>query len=435
MEEKLRIMKLEEIQKNEVASMTGITIKYKGESIKLDAYRIPLEYLIYNKYNGRIGTSIKSFESEKYLLNAEDIKHKKLIEEFLWNSKIDRNKYTMESLVKDKQENYGIVSRNGVIIDGNRRASLLNRIVNERSIWGKKGDISHCKYFLAVILPDDAGKKEIMELETRYQMGQDEKLDYNPEEKYLKCFELSDAGFSIVEIADMMADSESTIKEYLSIFDLMNEYLEQFEYDGMYTRLEKREGQLKDLNNYMEKWYERKSKADWNYNDDDLELLKTISFDYIRAQYEGKEFRVIAKTNRQKLDSLFSYGKVWKKFSDEHMNIIDNITEKDIDELKNENKDEDLSKILSARDKDWTKQATKKIKHNLKSSNYDLDTKQQADEPPKLIERAKKALEEIDVNLETFWNDSVVEEKVNELNKLTYELKKVIKEKRRKIKV
>ena len=61
-----------------------------------------------------------------------------------------------------------------------------------------------CKFFKAVILPESATKKDILQLETSFQMGEDEKVDYNPIEKYLKCKDLEDAGFTRDEIASFM---------------------------------------------------------------------------------------------------------------------------------------------------------------------------------------------------------------------------------------
>ena len=99
--------------------------------------RFPLEYLIYNKYNGRIGSLVKSFEKQNHVLNAENNDDTKLIERFLWESKPERNEFTLNSLVEEGQKQYGIVTNDGVIIDGNRRAMILNKIYLDREVWKK----------------------------------------------------------------------------------------------------------------------------------------------------------------------------------------------------------------------------------------------------------------------------------------------------------
>ena len=82
-------------------AMTGIPLQYKGETRIENVYRIPLDYLIYNKYNGRIGSEVLSYEKQNGSLNPEIEQDRKIIEHFLYESKEDRNKVTMNSLLKN----------------------------------------------------------------------------------------------------------------------------------------------------------------------------------------------------------------------------------------------------------------------------------------------------------------------------------------------
>lgn len=86
---------------NNVAS-TGIPLRYRGETRTENVYKIPLDYLVYNKYNGRIGTDVLSFEKQNGALDAEKERDRIIIEEFLFKSKEDRNKTTMDSLQKNR---------------------------------------------------------------------------------------------------------------------------------------------------------------------------------------------------------------------------------------------------------------------------------------------------------------------------------------------
>ena len=261
-----RKIKLKEIQSNSEPCRTGIPIMYHGQIKTFNAYSIPLEYLVYNPYNGRIGSVVKSFERQYHALNPEDAEDKKRIEQFLWDSKQDANKKTKERLLKEHQQKHGIVTSDGIIIDGNRRASLLNKIWNDDSI--PYGDKSHCQYFIAIILPDDADKKEILALETTFQMGEDAKVDYNPIEKYLKCKDLRDAGFTIEDIADMMDTKPNDIRTMLSALELMDEYLDTYGYTGMYTQLDKSEDSFLKLDSALKKY---KSGGYYTYNTKDVE--------------------------------------------------------------------------------------------------------------------------------------------------------------------
>ena len=249
---------LSEIKSRQSAiAMTGLPLRFQGKNLTENAYRIPLDYLIYNKYNGRIGAAVKSYETQNCELNPENEKDFKIIEEFLFQSKIDRNKKTMDSLKREGQLRYGIVTASGVIIDGNRRAMALNRLYRQRDEHRlTPQEAESCRYFLAIILPVDATPRDIQMLETTYQMGEDDKLDYNPIEKYLKCKELKH-WFKEKEIAQFMGEREATIKEWLSILTLMEEYLDSYGYSGIYTRLEKTEGQFVDLQKYLESYKAR----------------------------------------------------------------------------------------------------------------------------------------------------------------------------------
>jgi hypothetical protein len=424
----LRIKALRDIQKNQAnVARTGIPIVYKGEKKAYQAYKIPLNCLIYNKYNGRISSGVKSFEKQYHELDPEKEDDKTIIEKFLWESKEDRNKRTMNSLVEQGQQVHGIVTSDGIIIDGNRRASLLNRIWSERKVWQKQNhNVDECQYFVAVILPDNADKKEVMRLETTYQMGEDEKLGYNPIEKYLKCKDLKGEGFSESDIAEMMSEDEGEIKKWLKIMKLMDDYLTSLDYKGIYTRLEKREGQFVDVSRWLTAYEATggNSKVDWNYKQDDIADLKAICFDYIRAQYEGKEFRIVAQPSNR--ESFFCRGKVWKDFRDHHFKLMDAITEKSPKELMKESPEGDLSKLLKARDDGWIDQAKNELKENLGRSETKLQNVNESNMAWELVCKAKDALESINTDASTFFSGKVAKA-LEEVGEVVARYQKMIK--------
>ena len=309
----------------ETACRTGIPITYHGGIITLNAYAIPLEYLVYNPYNGRIGSVVKSYERQNHTLDPEDADDKALIEKFLWESKPDANKKTKERLLKEHQQKHGIVTADGIIIDGNRRASLLSNIMADTNIpYNEK---SHCRYFIAIILPEDADKKEILALETTYQMGEDAKVDYNPIEKYLKCKDLKDEGFTDDDIAGMMDSKPGEIRTMLSALRLMDDYLDEYGYSGMYTQLDKNEDSFLKLDSALKK-YKAGVPSMWAYDPDaDVADLKLIAFDYIRASFEQTLFRniITAPTAKKPASSFFAKQEVWEQFRDNHFAVTDEI--------------------------------------------------------------------------------------------------------------
>ena len=423
-----RKAKLIELQANENnVSMTGIPLRYKGETSTVKVYRIPLDYLIYNKYNGRIGSDVLSYERQNGVLDAEKEADRTLIEKFLYESKKDRNDTTMKSLQQNRQQRYGIVTSDGTIVDGNRRAMLLNRLFHKHTELGYTyAQVEHCKYFLAIILPDDAEEKDIQQLETIYQMGEDDKLDYNPIEKYLKCKELKRLGFSDENIAEFMSEKPSQIKKWLSILQLMEEYLMEYDYDGIYTRLEKTEGPFVDLDGYIESYQKRGANVrnvDWTYSDSDISDLKRVCFDYIRARYEGKEFRDIAKTGKD--GSIFFFKDLWDAFLEDHQTNTP-MDDETVEDLRQRCPNEDLSILLKRRDNDWIDQAKGHLRGNLQKNARKLEDRRDANKPAELIERALGALQAVDCAQDSFTSDPHIKEMIREINKLTWEMKKIL---------
>ena len=402
-------------------------IVYKNDKIRKGIYKIPFDFLVFNKYNGRILSMTKSFESQFYELDPSKEADSKIISDFLYESKAIKNKATEIDLQRWGQKRYGIVTKDGVIIDGNRRASLLMRNYS-------KDPTKFQPYFLAVILDDvldGVNSRDIMQLETSYQMGEDEKLDYNPIEKYLKCRQLREADFSSSDIAKMMVEKESKINEWLDILKLMDEYLNSLGYNNIYTRLEKREGQFVDLNNYLNKYKNGTGLVEWNYDkESDVSDLKMVSFDYIRAQYEGKEFRSIAKPGK---DSFFCKESVWKTFFDEHNKLINpvNDDEKSIDEIKEENPDAPLSKLLKNRDDGWTIKSKGLMQGNLNKSNRFLEDANESNAPLKLISRAIGTLEQVNTENPAFYEDPDIENLFKRINEIIWDFKQTIKSKRK----
>lgn len=426
MDSTTRKAKLEELKSNSNNQvMTGIPLRYKGSTRTEIVWRIPLDYLIYNKYNGRIGSDVLSYETQNGELNAELDSDCELIEKFLFDSKEERNKTTMKSLLENGQQKYGIVTSDGIIVDGNRRAMLLNKLYREHEKSGNSyAKVEKCKYFLAIILPDDAEEKDIQQLETIYQMGEDEKLDYNPIEKYLKCKELQRLGFTNKEISEFMSEKESQIEEWLDILALMEEYLQEYGYDGIFTRLEKTEGQFVDLKNYLDSYKKKGANVrnvDWTYNDSDISDLKLVCFDYIRARYEGKEFREIAKTGKD--GSIFFFKDLWDDFLKQHQENIPQ-DEETVEELRQRCPGEDLSLLLKQRDQTWNEKAKGQLKGNLNRFSRRLEDKRDTNKPADLIERVLSAIRSVDYEQDSFINDPRIEEMVKEISKISWEMKK-----------
>ena len=337
----------------------------------------------------------------------------------------------MQSLLDDHQEKYGIITAEGVIIDGNRRASLLNRIRKDDSVDPMRKQ--HCEYFLAIVLPIDADKKEILRLETTYQMGEDAKVDYNPIEKYLKCQDLQEAGFTLKEIARFMGDTETNVKMYLEVLQLMNEYLENYGYTGMYTVLPStNEDSFQKLNGALKGYRAGNVSCMWDFDpEEDTTFLKLIAFDYIRAGYDQTDFRDIIRkpTSKNPAASFFGCKDIWENFSERHFSQIEPITdaEESVESiLQNANPEDDVARLLRKRDKKWRDQTLGLITGNFKQSSEKLRNKQASDKPLELLQKALDALSDIDTTQQTFLQDPQISECIKEIGRIVWEYKKML---------
>ena len=292
-------------------------IWYNDKLELFSVHKIPLNTLIYNKYNGRIKSAVLSYESGiGKKLDPKNSNDKKIIENYLFESAENRNEKTLQSLKNYGQQEIGIVTQDLIVIDGNRRASLLSKL------YRNGNDVD---YFKAIILPDTLENNpiDIIKLETNYQMGVDNKVEYKPIEKYLRCKELiHEHKVSIDEVAKLMAEKTARINQWMNILSLMDEYLVYLDSPNVYTRLDKREGHFVDLNNYL--------KQTSNNNE-----LKEVYFDFIRLGIPVQRVRVVG--NPKDNQSLFSNPNLWKPFYAEHKSIKETFVEKKFQSVKSEN--------------------------------------------------------------------------------------------------
>lgn len=422
-----RIQKISQVMERDTP-YGNQTIFWHGKPTSMNVYSIPLEYLIYNKFNGRILSRTKTLDTQGRSIDPETEEGKKTIENLLWESKKTKNEITKKDIQEKGQLKVGIITRDGIVIDGNRRLMLLNKL---------KPKYSH---FNAIVLPvtfeDDS--IEVEKLETTYQMGEDEKQGYNPIEKYLKAkqiykklteqFSHED---SIKQIAEWMGEEKSVVEEWLGVVKIIDEYLEYLHYNGIYAMADTPNDGKEDLFLFIKKWInsfsEKESGKGFDgYQDLDVDELKQICFDYVRAKigksYDGKMFRNIA--DGQKKNHFFGDKKIWKSFSNEHFSISIPALQKIDSEYPIDYESENIEASLSNRDSRFRDEVLKGLVENIEKHITDLRYLKAADKPLELVEDAKKAIDAIDQKQPAFSAPEVVEQIEGLIQKLMKMLKK-----------
>jgi hypothetical protein len=384
------ITEMQRIEEIERSSETGEkrSINYKNNHELKVVKRIPLKYLLYNPHNGRIRSYTKSYESTFHELNPEDEKDKLIIEQYLYDSAANRNVKTLESLERNGQQESGIVTKDGVIIDGNRRAMLLNIISKRNQVEG---------FFNAIVLPDKLkdNEKEIVTLETSYQMGVDSKVDYNPIEKYIRCKELQlRHGLKVDQIADIMAENVNQIDEWLNILSIMDEYLEFLGSPEVYTRLEKREGHFVDLSTYLKSYANRgKFSVDWPYTNIDLQDLKSVYFNYIRLGIPVLRARVIAKPSSA--NSFFCHKDIWDSFLNDNKDVIKEYQEVAFNDIKSKSSEKSNEEIIKYLDGLWVSEVGGGLIENLSFYEGVLKDTQELYTPIKVLKKILNSIGQI----------------------------------------
>lgn len=390
-----RKIKIKEISEGKPVA-TGTKLKYQGEIREFNVYKIPLEFLAYNVENGRISSLVKSYKREHGNLDVSRKDDSQKIAQFLFESSEERNKKTLSDLAKNGQLEPGIITMDGVIVDGNRRASLLRNISESNQYDQTTKD--RCSYFLARILPEDADEKEILRLETSYQMGADSKVDYNPIEKYLHTRDMRDKNFSIDQIAEYMGlSSNKEVILNLEIMELIDSYLDTYGYAGIYTRLPRGcEDDFLKLNIALKKV--RSGKISWIQSDklDEVENdLRLISFDFIRLEEKGDfDFRMLASTSSS---NFLADESTWNSFVDSYYGSEASDEEDVEDVLVKANSDEEAKRLLNQRDNQWKNSVRCNLMEAFRDCKNKLENKKEKDKPVALLKKAINALSEVDL--------------------------------------
>lgn len=366
-------------------------------------YRIPLEFLSYNPYNTRFLAQAKTLERRfGQELSDENPEHIFEIERFIWEEKKDRNLGTINSLIKDGQLQAGVVTADGVVLAGNRRFRLLNEIVrNHDKYVNPRTRIDGLEYFEAVILDEEnLGKKEIVKYESFYQFGIEEKVEYNPIQKYIAAEDQKATGFTEQEIANnfitLTEGKKKVVEKWLAVFEIMNEYLEYVEEPGILTALEGREEAFLQLHTLLKSYRGNKSGSiPWAFDDNDLSALKLVFFDYIRLNIPTHDFRIFK--------DIFFDEKQWRNFETSVGEITgdENNRLRSFDEYREDNPDVNESTISKIRQNDYKAKVEKGLNRLYGVENARIKNREAQEKPIEILNSIKQKLSKLEEDMGT----------------------------------
>ncbi len=332
---------------------TGVKLPIRpGETFNV--YKIPLEYLVPNLANDRIAWKIREFEAENNRkLSYENKDDIEFVYKLIEDEHPKENEKTLRDIAKNGQQLNGVITNEGIIIDGNRRATLLRILGLKGKARDYNQSVENFRFFETIVLTEEISEKEIMALETSLQIGEDVKVGYNPINIYIKIDNLLKAEYTENHIAEYMNLEVKDVKDRIERFKLMNDYLKFIGKEDFFTLLSGLEDHFIRANSIFKKVDNKTYSVDWEYSDVDASNFKEVTFDYMRAKYEGKEFRDDLLGGANKGDGVFFKEKEWKDFFERHNEIIDKAT------LENES--------------DW-KMLSNQFKGNLRHTRRQLES-------------------------------------------------------------
>lgn len=400
--------KIAEIKKNKNPVKRGATLPIRPKET-FDVYAIPLEYLVPNINNDRITWKIREYEAENNtkldINNEADVEY---LYSLIEKDNERANKNTLDDLARNGQQVDGVITNKGVIIDGNRRATLIRKLFNGEAINHKKS-IEDFRTFNAIILDGDIDEKEIMALETLLQIGSDKPCDYNRICLYIKVDNLLRVGYGFDQIRQYMnLKSSKEVEEMENVYKLMTQYLDAIGKPNHFTLLDGLEDHFLNIKTVFQRMDNKTYDAKWAYDESDVAEFKTMCFDYMRAKFEGKKFRDKLVGKPHKTDGVFIEESVWKDFLKHHNEIIDS----------NNPENEDDWKLLGKKDG--------KFEHNLNDAEQKLSSF-------KRDKNISYVIKDIRIKVDTLKSllkkaPEVSEEDLNSLKELSSEIYKLTKD-------
>ena len=257
-------------------------IVLQGERVDLPVYRLPLGFLFYNIRNGRFAAEyIDLKKKEGRELNAEDPADAKKIQDLLLQLDPKQTLILENDLKKVRQKEPGVITVGGYVINGNRRMSVLQNLVEQ-------GD-SNFDYLEVARLPGGVGAKDIWKLEAGIQLSRRVQLDYGPINNLLKFKEGLEAGLKPLEIAKSLYGdfTEKEILENLEQLKYISEYLVFIGHSKQFNKAKGVHEHFIDLRNIINR--AKKEGA----SPDDVLSLKKIAFQLIFDGVPQRELRKI----------------------------------------------------------------------------------------------------------------------------------------------
>ena len=238
-----------QIKKIEASPAESTRIDFRNgmaENREEIVYKVPLDLLRYRKENGRISSSVKSYERTTGFLDGADSDAQSTLQKFLRDKDPEKTDDLKQLLRAEGQREPGIITADGFLINGNRRRVALDELRKEFA------SDDRFQTMKVVILPgknDEGGPptlKEIEQIENRYQLQTEGKAEYYGFDAALSIRDkeqngytleqqmLDDPKFKLMERKEFNQAVKKRRKDLLEPLECVEEYLQAIGRPGEY---------------------------------------------------------------------------------------------------------------------------------------------------------------------------------------------------------
>jgi hypothetical protein len=218
-----------------------LTLEYRGEQRTFEVIRIDPNVLLLNHNNNRLSAQLHDHSQKEIVYgNPTSVEAQSILADLL--SKTPSFKELKDELKQIKQQNPGLITRNGLLVNGNTRVVAL-RLLGESGV-----DVA--------VLPDDADDNAILDLEMFLQMVHLTHQDYTFTNELLlieKCKKLGNTDRQIADKMKWVKGWQRKVDEKFQLLKLINEIINLSPKTLAYEIFDSKSQHLKDLNEEYQK--------------------------------------------------------------------------------------------------------------------------------------------------------------------------------------
>lgn len=270
-------------------------VRIQDKMTNLPVYRLPISLLFYNVENGRFAAEY--LEKKKELgrdLSSDNPEDVKEIEKMLRGQSTSKTEWLKNNLKEVGQDEPGIITNEGYLVNGNRRRSVLALLEKEDTKYG----------FMNVgRLPPNVTESDIYKIELGKQLARDQKLDYGPINELLKIQHGLKSGMNEEQIAKTIGFSVEEIKDKIERLEMIKEYLQFIGEPDNFKAADKVNEHFIDLQNHI---FSEKKRKKQEFSPLELFQIKQMAFSAIKGGIPHLDLRKIPKlVNNPKIKPIF----------------------------------------------------------------------------------------------------------------------------------